>query len=82
MEEFSILLIKNLKAKNYLPKVTRNDLIFQIASSSDHVSIRNLRNVRLNNFESIIAVVLTKIRRKHDREEHGDSNAHVRFTVQ
>ena len=69
MEEFSILLIKNLKAKNYLPKVTRNDLIFQIASSSDHVSIRNLRNVRLNNFESIIAVVLTKIRRKHDREE-------------
>ena len=69
MEEFSILLIKNLKAKNYLRKVTRNDLIFQIASSSDHVSIRNLRNVRLNNFESIIAVVLTKIRRKHDREE-------------
>ena len=66
MEEFSILLIKNLKAKNYLRKVTRNNLIFQIASSSDHVSIRNLRNVRLNNFESIIAVVLTKIRRKHD----------------
>ena len=60
MEELSILLIKNLKSKNDLPKVFRNDLIFQIASSS-------LGNVRLNNFEYIIAAVLTKIRRKHDR---------------
>ena len=51
MEEFSILLIKNLESKNYLPKVPRNDLIFQIVSSSDHMSITNLRNVRLNNFE-------------------------------
>ena len=45
---FSILLIKNLKAKNYLPKVLRNDLILQIASSSDHMSITNLRNIILN----------------------------------
>ena len=75
MEEFSILLIKNLKAKNYLPKVTRNDFTFQIASSSNHVSIRNLCNVRLNNFEPIIEVVLTKIRRKHDRVSWHPKNA-------
>ena len=51
MEEFSILLIKKLKSKNNLPKAFRNDLIFQIASSSDLMSITNLGNVRLNNFE-------------------------------
>ena len=51
MEQFSILLIKNLKSKNNLPKVFRSDLIFQIASSNDHVTITNLRNVRPNNFE-------------------------------
>ena len=52
MEEFLILLIKNLKSrKSYLPKVLRKDLIFQIVSSSDDMSIRNLRNVRLNNCE-------------------------------
>ena len=63
---FSLLLIKNLKSKNYLPKVSRNDLIFQIASSSNHMSIMKLRNVRLNNFEKIIVAVLTEIRRKND----------------
>ena len=51
IEEFSILVTKNLKSKNCLTKVLRNDLIFQIASSSDHMSITNLRNARLNNFE-------------------------------
>ena len=51
MEQFSILLIENLKSKNNLPKVFRSDLIFQIASSNDHVTITNLRNVRPNNFE-------------------------------
>ena len=48
---FSLLLIKNLKSKNYLPKGSRNDLTFQIASSSNHMSIIKLRNVTLNNSE-------------------------------
>ena len=70
MEKFSILLTKynSPKTKSNLPKVFRNDLIFPITSSSDHMSKTNLRNVRLNNFEQIIAVVLTKIRRKGHEE--------------
>ena len=40
--------------------------IIQIASSCDHVIKTILYDDGVNNFQKIIAVVLTKIRRKHD----------------
>ena len=72
MEEFSILLIKN-----NLHKAFRNDLIFQIASSSDLMSITNLGNARLNNSEKLYRCDgiekdtdrMVSIRRKHDHKD-------------
>ena len=56
MQQFQLFLLRFFSlcnkvpsAKYYLPKVLRNDLIFQIASSNDHMSLTNLHNVRLNN---------------------------------